>query len=154
MPIRIEDNESAMRMLHKVKSNLRELTYNLYSLPGNTNAIQQNENFADVLSRRIKDKRVEPSAWHSGYSLERGVSYTASRVIDEQLQAMTEVKIAALRAGYSYNTGAVNKIPVIGDVDVANEMVKVVGRNMLSQSGQSILAQANQDSGMVLSLLA
>ena len=41
----------------------------------------------------------------------------------------------------------------IRDVDVAEEMVKYSNRQILMQAGTSMLAQANQQSQMILSLL-
>lgn len=42
---------------------------------------------------------------------------------------------------------------VIRDADMAKEMVNYIKDNILSQTAQAMLAQANQNSGMVLSLL-
>ena len=39
------------------------------------------------------------------------------------------------------------------DVDVAEEMVKYTNHELLMQAGTSMLAQANQQSQMILSLL-
>lgn len=169
MPIRIDTNESAMRVLHQVRSNLRELTYNLYSMSGETSPLRQDGTFAEVLAGAVEPQEAEPSAWDKGYTVDRGVSYTASRVIDEQLHAMTKVKVAALRASDGFyaerrerweppdigprdDTGAAQS--VIRDADMAKTMTRSVSDHILSQSVQSLLAQANQDSGMVLSLLA
>ena len=41
----------------------------------------------------------------------------------------------------------------ISDADMAKEMMSFIKNNILSQSSQAMLAQANQNSGMVLSLL-
>lgn len=42
---------------------------------------------------------------------------------------------------------------VIRDADMAKEMMSFIKNNILSQSSQAILAQANQNGGMVLRLL-
>ena len=62
-----------------------------------------------------------------------------------------------LKGGYADGTKATDAVEVIAaairDTDMADEMVKYSNSNILSQAGQSMLAQANQSNQGVLSLL-
>ena len=157
MSIRIDSNEAAMQVLHRISSNLRELTYNYNGLPAN-GSFTGDMAFSDVLKEKLNPQPAEPSAWNDGFSPEKGVSYTASRVIDEQLHAMTKVKVAALKAEMTSDVrlqdfGGEAGTSTVRDVEVAKAMTEGVRDNMLSQAAQAMLSQANFNSSKVLSLL-
>lgn len=78
-----------------------------------------------------------------------------SRVLDEQ------TKIGAIRTRLEYavsnltisNDNVMNAESTIRDADMAKEMMNYTRNNLLLQASQSMLAQANQNSSSVLSLL-
>lgn len=78
-----------------------------------------------------------------------------SRVLDEQ------TKIGAIRTRLEYavsnltisNDNVINAESTIRDADMAKEMMNYTRNNILLQASQSMLAQANQNSSSVLSLL-
>lgn len=78
-----------------------------------------------------------------------------SRVLDEQ------TKIGAIRTRLEYavsnltisNDNVMNAESTIRDADMAKEMMNYTRNNLLLQTSQSMLAQANQNSSSVLSLL-
>ncbi len=78
-----------------------------------------------------------------------------SRVLDEQ------TKIGAVRTRLEYavsnlsisRDNVMNAESTIRDADMAKEMMNYTRNNLLLQTSQSMLAQANQNSSAVLSLL-
>lgn len=102
MPIKTDNNESVKQVTPQARSKLRELTYNLYSRPGGAENLPPGGSFAEVLAAKMEPRAAEPSAWDKGYTVDRGVSYTASRVLDEQLQGLTKVNVNPLRTGDPY----------------------------------------------------
>lgn len=93
----------------------------------------------------------------------REAANAAINVIENALQKATDqiVTIGAVqtRLGYTGNnlTTASENVQasesIIRDADMAKEMTSYTKHNVLTQAAQSMLAQANQNSSMVLSLL-
>ncbi|SDH53684.1 flagellin [Microbacterium sp. 77mftsu3.1] len=88
---------------------------------------------------------------------------TTISTIDEKIKAVSEAR-AGLGANQNRLESTINSLNVsaenisaansrIRDTDMASEMVKYTAKNILSQAGTSMLAQANQSTQGVLSLL-
>src|SRR5436305_1078172 len=89
----------------------------------------------------------------SGYRINRAADDAAGLPISEKLTAQINGLEHAMNALSTYQENLVASESRIKDVDMAAEMVEYTKLQVLQQAGTSVLAQANQSSQGVLSLL-
>ena len=90
------------------------------------------------------------------YGTDVGLQDSAARIVSEQRSLFGAYQnrlehAALINDNTAENTTAAESL--IRDTDMASEMVKFSKSNILSQAGQSLLAQANQSNQGILSLL-
>lgn len=103
----------------------------------------------NVLSKSHRDKLLGPQ--NKNGILDKGIKYLldANTLVGSQIQRLESSNSNIVTA--NENTQAAES--TIRDADMAKEMTGFVKANVLSQSAQSMLAQANQNASSVLSLL-
>lgn len=103
----------------------------------------------DVLTKNHRDKLLGQK--NKNGILDKGIRYLldAATLVGSQMQRLDNSNSNIVTA--NENTQASES--TIRDADMAKEMVNYTKANVLSQASQSMLAQANQTAGNVLSLL-
>lgn len=115
-----------------------------------------NDIHAEALGLRAKDgTNISVSNWSDATAAIRQLDKSLERALGYQ------TKIGAILSRLEYTAGNLTTASentqssesVIRDADMAKEMTEYTKHNVLMQSAQSMLAQANQNSSSVLSLL-
>lgn len=115
-----------------------------------------NDIHAEALGLRAKDgTNISVSNWSDATAAIRQLDKSLDRALGYQ------TKIGAILSRLEYTAGNLTTASentqasesVIRDADMAKEMTNYTKNNVLMQSAQSMLAQANQNSSSVLSLL-
>ena len=162
MTISIENDNAVRSLLHQANTNIRELTAGLYGYSKGNRQLNEVEAFDSVLEDAIREQESKRRKG-PGFSVsipEHSVSYIASRTLDEQLHAMTKVKVAALQADidhaqseYSSDMNVSVAGSVLCDQNTVKDLTEQVKGEFLSQSVQAVMAQSCRSAASVLALL-
>ena len=127
----------------------------------NTMNVEKQDQYRDILSKAQIDVTgtIEAEFHHRYTSLNTETYHNDMKGEDFAKNALSVYAdmYDEIKRGYADGTKATDAVEVIAaairDTDMADEMVKHSNSNILSQAGQSMLAQANQSNQGVLSLL-